>query len=241
MFPRRCSQSLPAPVPGRQQRYLDLGPIRGSLTVVVVQVRVGEDTVAEVDPVRRELPVGQCVVPAHERAGHTAARTALAQPVLHHLDLLVVPVLPERRQDPAVVGGVAVEVAGTLPDADRVQVRWPAGGDEPLVHRVVGHPRQPDTRIGPLLHGSPLDTRAVVRRLTLGEVIDVAGRTSAPPGVDPHDRIPVGRPLLRIHHLPVLVRARRTPQSRRDGACSTLPTQRGSRPETPSPWRTGRS
>ena len=55
-------------------------------------------------------------------------RTVLAEAVLDDLDLLVVPVLPERRQDPAVPHAVAVDVGRTFPRADGGEVRRLLGG-----------------------------------------------------------------------------------------------------------------
>ena len=48
---------------------------------------MGEDVVAEIAAVLRELLVGERLVAAHELAGHARARAALAQTVLHRLYL----------------------------------------------------------------------------------------------------------------------------------------------------------
>ena len=171
---------------------------------VVVQ-RMGEDLVAEVAAVGRELRIRQRLVAAHQRTGDPAARTALAQTVLDGLYLHVVPVRPEGRQDAAVVGHVAVPVGRALPDAHRGQVRRLQGCHMPLVDAEVGHAVQPDLAVRPRLHTRPLDAVVEVARLPRRERIDEAGRAAGAAGIHPHAGIALGHPFLRVDHFPVLV------------------------------------
>ena len=112
--------------------------------MVLVVERMREDLGAEIGAVSRQLVLRQRVGTANELAGDAAARAAFAAPVLHALHLHVVPVLREGAEDAAVVRQVAVEVGGTLPSADRGQMRRLQRRDPPLVHRVVRDAVQPD-------------------------------------------------------------------------------------------------
>jgi hypothetical protein len=106
------------------------------------------------------------------------------------------------------MGGVAIPVRRALPGADGRQVGRLQGGDLPLVHRVVGDPAQPDLSVTPVLYAGPLDALVEVSRLSCRQGVDDAGRAPGATGVDPHDRIPVRHPLLRVGHLPGLVQVR---------------------------------
>ncbi len=149
-LPRRCSP-WPPQLPAVSSGTVIRSYCGRAVAVVVVDERVGADLGPEVDPVGGELLVGEALVAADQLPGDRVPRSALPQAVLDRLDLLVVPVLPERRQDAAVVRGVAVEVARPLPHADRPQVGRLGGGDQPLVHAEVGDPESPTL---PSDHGS---------------------------------------------------------------------------------------
>src|SRR5499433_4532668 len=94
---------------------------------------------------------------ADELAVYVGPLAALARPVLHRFHLHVVPVLPERADDAAVVGHVAVPVGGALPDAHGGQVRWLQRRHVPLVDAVIGNAVEPDLAVGPGLHAGPFD------------------------------------------------------------------------------------
>src|SRR5712671_2871228 len=76
-------KALSAPVGGGEQRHGDFFPDRRAALVIGVVERVREDVIAEVAAVALQLLVGQRFVPAYPLAGDAAARTALAQAVLH--------------------------------------------------------------------------------------------------------------------------------------------------------------
>src|SRR5581483_6649217 len=90
-------------------------------------------------------------------AGQAAPVAARPAAVLDADDLRGEPRAPERREDAAVAGEVAVVVGGALPRAQGGQVRRLEGGDLPLVHRVVGDPAEPDPAAAPRLGRRPLD------------------------------------------------------------------------------------
>src|SRR5258706_7654033 len=101
-------QSLAAPIRRGKQRHGHLGPIgRAALAVVVVE-RVREEIGAEIAPVGGQLYLRERLRPTHEITGSAAAGPALSKPVLHRLDLHVVPVCPERTINAAVMRSIAV-------------------------------------------------------------------------------------------------------------------------------------
>ena len=104
-------QALPAPIGRRQKRHRDFAPVRRTRLMVIVVQRMSDNLVAEACAVTRERCVGQGLVAAHQRAGNDAARSSLPQTVLHGLDLHVVPVGPERREDATMMGHVSYQSA----------------------------------------------------------------------------------------------------------------------------------
>ena len=177
--------------------------------MVLVVERVGEDVVAEIAAVLRELLVGERLVAADELAGDARARAALAEPVLDRLHLHVVPVGEEGGEDPAVVRHVAVPVRGALPDAHRREMRRLQRRDVPLVHAVVGDAVQPHLAARPRLHARPLDAVVEVLRLARREVIDETRRAAGAARIHAHARVAVGHPLLRVDDFPALVEVAR--------------------------------
>src|ERR1700694_2764791 len=75
-------EPLPAPVGGREKRYLDPVPHRRARLVIGVVERMRQDLVAEIGAVLVKLLVGKRVVAAHQLAGDAAAGAALADAVL---------------------------------------------------------------------------------------------------------------------------------------------------------------
>src|SRR5579864_1193149 len=131
-----------------------------------------KDVVAEAAAVARELVIGQRVVAAYVETRNGAAWSALAKTVLDGLDLHVVPVRPERRENAAVVGHVAVPVRCALPDAHCLQVRRLQRGDLPLVDAVIRDAAETDLAVRPRLPCRPLDAFIEISRLARREVID---------------------------------------------------------------------
>src|SRR5262249_12535027 len=125
--------------------------------------------------VRRQLVLGEGLRPADELTRDSASRPALADAVLHGLDLLLEPVAPVHAANAAVVAGVAVKVGCALPDADGREMRRPERGGAPLVHRVVGDAAHPDAAVAPRLPRRPLDARVDVLRLARRPGIEEAG------------------------------------------------------------------
>src|SRR4029453_737263 len=85
--------------------------------------RMGADFVAQRAAVSPELFLGQGERAADQLAVHARAPAALASAGLHGLSLHVVPVLPERTDDAAMMGHIAVPIGGALPNAHGGQVR----------------------------------------------------------------------------------------------------------------------
>src|SRR5215468_11756998 len=147
--------------------------------------------------------------PADQLAVHARALAALARAVLHGLHLHVVPVFPERADEAAVMGHVAVPVGGAFPDAHGGQVRRLQRRHMPLVDAVIGNAVEPDLAVRPGLHAGPLDAVVEILGLARREMIDEAGRATAAAGVDAHAGIVVRYPFLGIDHLPALVEVAR--------------------------------
>src|SRR5262249_19720190 len=123
------------------------------------------DILAEVAAVLGELLLAQRFRSAHELAVHPAALAALARAILHGLHLHVVPVLPERAENAAVMGHVAVPVGGAFPDAHGREMRRLQSGDVPLVDAVIGDAVETDLSVRPRLYASPFDAVAGILRL----------------------------------------------------------------------------
>src|SRR5262249_30535202 len=130
---------------------------------------------------------------------------AFAGAVLHRFHLHVVPVLPERADDAAVMGHVAVPVGGALPDAHGGQVRRLQRRDVPLIDSVIGNPVEPDLAVRPRLHAGPFDAVVEILGLARREMVDEAGRATAPARIDAHAGIVVRHPFLGIDHFPALI------------------------------------
>src|SRR5499433_3492474 len=146
---------------------------------------------------------------ADELAMYAGPLAALARAVLHRLHLHVVPVFPERADDAAVMGHVAVPIGRTLPDAHGGQVRRLEARHVPLVDGVIGDAVDPDLAVRPRLRVCPFDAIVEILGLARREMIDEAGRAAAAAGVDAHAGIVVRHPFLGINHLPALVEVAR--------------------------------
>src|SRR5262249_15672967 len=198
-------QPLPSPVRGGQERNGDLLPDRRARLVVLVVKRMRENLVSELAAVFLQLAVGQGLVAAYQLAGDPAPRPAPAQPVLHRLHLHVVPVCPERGDDAAVVGHVAVPVGRALPDAHCGEGRRRERRDVPLVDAVVPDAAQADLAARPGPDARPLDAVVETPRLARREVVDVPRRAPAAARIHAHAGVALRNPFLRIDDLPVLV------------------------------------
>src|SRR3546814_17546231 len=113
----------------------------------VVRVQVGA--------VLLQLRIRQRDRPRSQLAGDAALMAVRPHAVLHRLDLQIVPVEYERREYPAMVGQLAIEVAETFPDAHGGQVRRTKRRDLPLVDRVVRYSGTADLAVRPLLPAGP--------------------------------------------------------------------------------------
>ncbi len=187
--------------------------------------------------VARQLLVRQRLVAANQRAGDLAARPPFAQAILHGLDLHVVPVGPERRENSAMVGHVAVPVGRALPDAHRRQMGRLQGRHLPLVDPVIGDAIQPDLAVRPALDAGPLDASVEVARLARREMIDMAGRPPGAAQIDANAGIAMRHPLLGVDHFPVLVLVGRAMRRRRGGWRSWPARRWDSRSERRALWR----
>ena len=198
-------QRLAAPIGRRQKRHLDLRPHRRTGAMIGVVERMGQNIAAEIAAVLRQFLVRQSLRPAHQFAVHAAALAAFAGAVLHGLDLHVVPVVPERAEDAAVVRHVAIPVGGAFPDAHGGEMRRLERRHVPLVDAVVGNAVEPDLAARPRLHARPFDAVVKILGLARREMIDHAGRAAGATGIDAHAGVIVRHPFLRIDHFPALV------------------------------------
>src|SRR5215510_905665 len=130
-------QSLAAPVGGREQRRDDLVPLGRARLVVLVIEGMGYDFGAKVRAVFGEFSVWQRLGSAYQLAVNAAALAPLAGPVLHGLDLHVIPVLPKRRENAAVVRHVAIPVGSAFPDAHSGEVGRLQRSHVPLIDPIV--------------------------------------------------------------------------------------------------------
>ncbi len=198
-------QPLAAPVGGREQGHLDLGPVGRALLVILVIEGMLADLGAEIAAIERELRVGQVLRAAHRLAGDAASLAALARAVLHGLHLHVVPVLPERAEDAAVVRHVAIPVGRAFPDAHGGEVGRLQGRHVPLVDGVVGDAVEAYFAARPGLSRRPFDAVVEIPGLARREMIDEPRRAAAAARVDAHAGVGVRHPLLGVDHLPILV------------------------------------
>src|SRR3954452_20100591 len=76
-------QALPAPIGGRQERHVDVGPDWGAVLVVLVVERMRPDLCSEIAPVSAQFLFRQDLWPADELAMDGAAPATLARAVLH--------------------------------------------------------------------------------------------------------------------------------------------------------------
>src|SRR5664279_3456050 len=84
-------QRLAAPIGGREQRHLDLRPIRRHRLVEFVVQRMREVSLAEIVTVGAHLFLGERLRSRYPIAIHAAAMALVAEPVLHGLELHVLP------------------------------------------------------------------------------------------------------------------------------------------------------
>src|SRR6266478_1198087 len=171
---------------------------------------MGADVVAQRASVLFELLLRQRARAAYQFAVHARTFAALARAVLHGLDLHVVPVFPERADDAAVMGHVAVPVGGALPHAHGGEVRRLEARHMPLIDGVIGDTVEPDLAVRPRLRAGPFDAVVEVLGLAGREMIDETGRAPASAGIDAHAGIVVRHPFLRIDNFPALVEVARS-------------------------------
>src|SRR5262249_59226415 len=108
---------------------------------------------------------------ADELAVYVGPLAALARPVLHRLHLHVVPVLPERADDTAMMGHIAIPVGSALPNAHGGEVRRRKARDVPLIDGVVGDAVESDLAVLPRLAAGPFDAVVVLLRFPLAKLI----------------------------------------------------------------------
>ena len=147
---------------------------------------------------------------ADELAVHAGPLAAFARAVLHRLHLHVVPVLPERADDAAVMSHIAVPVGGALPHAHRGEVRWLKARHVPLIDGVIRNTVEADLAVRPRLRSGPLDAVVEIFGFARREMVDETGRAPAAARVDTHAGIVMRHPFLRIDHLPALVEVARS-------------------------------
>src|SRR6188508_3845688 len=105
--------------------------------------------------------------------------TFAAEPVLHRLDLHVVPVLRKGIVDAAVVAELTIEIGETLPDADGREMLWLQARDLPLVDGVIRNAAEADLAVRPRLLTGPLDAVMEVLCFARRPMLDITGRAAA--------------------------------------------------------------
>src|SRR5215469_13165975 len=161
------------PVGSRQYGDGDLRKIRAALSVKAVIQHVRENGSRCVGRVPVQFAVGQRLRSGHRPAGNPVLASVVADAMLYARYLRRVPLPDEDVQYSAVAGEVPVEVAATLPRADRGQMRRLERGDLPLVNCVVRDAKQADLAGAPPLRRGPLDAVVVVERLPCREDVQV--------------------------------------------------------------------
>jgi hypothetical protein len=147
--------------------------------VIIVVERMRADVVAELAAVLEEFGLRKNLRPAHQFVVNRAALAAFAGAVLHGFHLHVVPVLPERRENAAMVRHVAIPVGRAFPHAHRGEMRRLQRGDVPLVDAVIRNAVEPDLAVRPVLHTGPFDAVVEILGLARREMIDVSGRAAS--------------------------------------------------------------
>lgn len=159
------------------------------------------DVPRDVDSVRRQC-VGVEEFCTADGAAAMRVGTGVGSVLDRQRQLRVPEPFPKLVQDAAVPGGVAVPVAQAVPDADRSEVLGVASGDQPLGHRVVAFPAQPDLAGGPVLGAGPLDASHVVVDLARRHGVEISRRAPGPAGVHTHAHVAGGHPHTRVDDLP---------------------------------------
>ena len=167
-------QALPTPVGRRQQWHGDFREIRGATGIEFIFQLVLDHIGIDITAVRAQFLVGQRVRTRYPIAIHTRAVTALAKPVLHCLDLHIIPVLQEGAVDAAVTDHVAVKICAPFPDAHSRQTAWLHRRHLPLVDRIIGNAAQAHFAVRPRLIGAPFHTGGKILGFTGRPMIDIA-------------------------------------------------------------------
>src|SRR6478752_2607744 len=139
---------------------------------------MGSDLGAEVGAVFLEFGFRQSFRSAHQITMNAAALPALASAVLHGLHLHVVPVLPKRRENAAMMRHVAVPVGSALPDAHGSEMRRLQRSYVPLIDAVIGDTVEADLAVRPWLPARPFDAIVEIFCLSWREVVDKSGGAS---------------------------------------------------------------
>ena len=156
-------QALAAPVGGREQRHLDLRPVRHARLPDTRRCRAcarGSPRRSRGDWRRVPLPISVSG-PDTQSPFMRLLKPRLPRPFCTRVDLRASTSLARSRaEDAAVMRHVAVEVGGALPQADRGEMLGLQRGGLPLVLGVVGDAVQADLAVRPRLHAGPVDAVA---------------------------------------------------------------------------------
>src|SRR5207249_1721157 len=101
-------QALPAPVGRGEQRRLDACEVNHAAAVVIIDQSPAQRLARRIGGVLRQLRGRERLRSRDRLAGDDAARTALADAVLHAQDLALVPAIDEAAEDAAVARELAV-------------------------------------------------------------------------------------------------------------------------------------
>src|SRR5919197_3543942 len=126
--------------------------------MIIVLARMGENFIAKTATISAQLFFRERLRSTDVLAGNAAPWAALAQSILHGLNLHVVPVRPKRAENTAVMGHVAIPVGGAFPDAHRGKARRLKRRHMPLVDCIGRNAVEPHFAVAPRLGARPFDT-----------------------------------------------------------------------------------
>src|SRR5205807_9558736 len=198
-------QPLASPITGGKKRHCNFRPEGRASFVIIIIERMARDLAAKITSVSCQLFFGEHLGSTNKLAGNAAARAALAESVLHRLNLHVVPVSPEAAENASVMRHVTIPVSRAFPNAHRGQVRRLERRHLPLVDRIVGDAVEADLAVAPWLDSGPLDAVVKIFSLARREMIDVTRRAAAASRIYAYANVTIRHPLLRIDDFPVLI------------------------------------
>ncbi len=168
-------QGVAAPIAGRKQRHRQARDVGYAAAIVLIDEFFARDQRVDVRPRRLKLRIAR-FAPAYGLAGHPAAWTALAKPVLHPQHLSRIPVAQEVTKNAAMARTFAVVIGETFPGADGGEMRRPGGPCEPAIGRVIGDPAGADLAVAPALRAGPFNAGRDIGAFSRGKNVQKSFR-----------------------------------------------------------------